>query len=233
VTRGICTTNNRLKRSRIFDSKTKTWIKFYSRTGNTWFTPGIKVWSADRKFWFFLDSHGYEREFILIGNMVFGLVPTPAKHVLLVHINMSLGLNIHQGLKIRFIFTRKQSHNQIVNVEKNRHNILIETSFILMQQSHMRFESWGNFQNESISKKCTCIFGTIPRFEPGTSPFSDGVAATLSYGPRWTGGASDRVKAKSSGEDPRATGGFCPNLPHPRVNKTKQHSCVSGLSLLI
>jgi len=36
-------------------------------------------------------------------------------------------------------------------------------------------------------------------------------------------GASDIVKAESSGEDPRATGGLVSNLPHPRVNKTKQH----------
>ena len=35
---------------------------------------------------------------------------------------------------------------------------------------------------------------------------------------------SDIVKAKSSGEDPRATGGLVSNLPHPRVNKTKQHT---------
>jgi len=39
-----------------------------------------------------------------------------------------------------------------------------------------------------------------------------------------TGGASDKMKAKSSGEDPRATGGLVSNLPHPRVNKTKQHT---------
>jgi len=39
-----------------------------------------------------------------------------------------------------------------------------------------------------------------------------------------TGGASDIGKAKSSGEDPRATGGLVSNLPHPRVNKTKQHT---------
>ena len=39
----------------------------------------------------------------------------------------------------------------------------------------------------------------------------------------WTGGASDIGKAESSGEDPRATGGLVSNLPHPRVNKTKQH----------
>ena len=38
-----------------------------------------------------------------------------------------------------------------------------------------------------------------------------------------TGGASDIVKAESSGEDPRATGGLISNHPHPRVNKTKQH----------
>jgi hypothetical protein len=36
--------------------------------------------------------------------------------------------------------------------------------------------------------------------------------------------ASDIVKAKSSGEDPRATGGLVSNLPHPWVNKTKQHT---------
>jgi len=43
-------------------------------------------------------------------------------------------------------------------------------------------------------------------------------------GEGWTGGASDIVKAESSGEDPRATGGLVSNLPHPRVNKTKQHT---------
>jgi len=43
-------------------------------------------------------------------------------------------------------------------------------------------------------------------------------------GEGWTGGASDIVKAKSSGEDPRATGGLLSSLPHPRVNKTKQHT---------
>jgi len=31
------------------------------------------------------------------------------------------------------------------------------------------------------------------------------------------------VKAKSSGEDPKAIEGLVSNLPHPRVNKTKQH----------
>jgi len=38
------------------------------------------------------------------------------------------------------------------------------------------------------------------------------------------GGASDIVKAKSSGKDPRETGGLVSNLSHPRVNKTKQHT---------
>jgi len=37
---------------------------------------------------------------------------------------------------------------------------------------------------------------------------------------------SDIVKAESfqAGEDPRATGGLVSHLPHPRVNKTKQHT---------
>ena len=43
-------------------------------------------------------------------------------------------------------------------------------------------------------------------------------------GEGWTGGASDIVKAEGSGEDPRATEGLGSNLPHPRVNKTKQHT---------
>ena len=42
-----------------------------------------------------------------------------------------------------------------------------------------------------------------------------------------TGGTSDIVKVRSSGEDPRAAGGLVSNLPHPRVNKTKQH-CFDG-----
>jgi len=43
-------------------------------------------------------------------------------------------------------------------------------------------------------------------------------------GEGWTGRASDIVKAESSAEDPRATGGLVSNLPHPRVNKAKQHT---------
>jgi len=43
-------------------------------------------------------------------------------------------------------------------------------------------------------------------------------------GQRWTGGASYIVKAESSKEDPKATGGLVSNLPHPWVNKTKQHT---------
>jgi len=54
---------------------------------------------------------------ILIWNMVFGHVPTPAKHVLLVHMNMLQGLKIHQGLKIRHIFTHKHFQKLLANVE--------------------------------------------------------------------------------------------------------------------
>jgi len=43
-------------------------------------------------------------------------------------------------------------------------------------------------------------------------------------GEGWTGGDINIVKAESSGEDPRATGGLVSNLPHPRVDKTKQHA---------
>ena len=39
-----------------------------------------------------------------------------------------------------------------------------------------------------------------------------------------TGGAIDIVKAKRSGEEPRATGDLVSNFPDPRVNKTKQHT---------
>jgi len=41
------------------------------------------------------------------------------------------------------------------------------------------------------------------------------------------GGASD--KSKSTGEDPKATGGLVSNLPHPRVNKTKSHCASMGV----
>jgi len=46
-----------------------------------------------------------------------------------------------------------------------------------------------------------------------------------------TGGASDIVKAKSSGDGSRATKGLVSNLPHPgpRVNKTKQHTALSSV----
>jgi len=49
--------------------------------------------------------------------MGFGHVPTPAKHVLLVHMNMLQGLKIHQGLKIRHKFTHKNCTCWLVNVE--------------------------------------------------------------------------------------------------------------------
>ena len=40
-------------------------------------------------------------------------------------------------------------------------------------------------------------------------------------------GGSDIVKAKSSGEDPIATGGLVSNLPHSLANKTKKHNISS------
>jgi len=49
--------------------------------------------------------------------MGFGHVPTPAKHVLLVHMNMLQGLKIHQGLKIKHIFTHQKLECLLVNVE--------------------------------------------------------------------------------------------------------------------
>ena len=48
-----------------------------------------------------------------------------------------------------------------------------------------------------------------------------------------TGGGNDIVKAKSSGEDPRATGDLVSNLPHPRVNKTKRHDLFACLFLFL
>jgi len=48
--------------------------------------------------------------------------------------------------------------------------------------------------------------------------------SVIKMGEEGTGGASDIVKVKCSGEDPRATGCLVSNLPHPWVNKTKQHT---------
>ena len=72
-------------------------------------------------------------------------------------------------------------------------------------------EIWKFWKRISVDK-IQCCGG-------GDSPSGQQNKAT-----HWTGGASDIVTAKSSGEDPRATGGLVSNLPHPRVNKTKQHS---------
>ena len=43
-------------------------------------------------------------------------------------------------------------------------------------------------------------------------------------GEGWTGGASNMVKAESSGEDPMATGNLVSNLPHPRVKQHTHHT---------
>jgi len=45
-----------------------------------------------------------------------------------------------------------------------------------------------------------------------------------------TGEDSDIIKYGEFWEDPRATGGLVSNLPHPRVNKTKQHTPKVGLA---
>ena len=45
-------------------------------------------------------------------------------------------------------------------------------------------------------------------------------------------GANNIVKAKSCGEDSRATGGLFSNLPHFQINKTKQHKLVDCHYLL-
>jgi len=44
----------------------------------------------------------------------------------------------------------------------------------------------------------------------------------MNMGKGGTGEASAIVKTESVGEEVRATGGLVSNLPHPRVNKTKQ-----------
>jgi len=40
-----------------------------------------------------------------------------------------------------------------------------------------------------------------------------------------------RPKAESSGEDPRAAGGLISDLPHPWVDKTKQHPTKKEIDL--
>ena len=49
--------------------------------------------------------------------MGFGRVPTPAKYVLLVHMNMLQGLKIHQGLKIRHVYIHKHFRYSSLNIE--------------------------------------------------------------------------------------------------------------------
>ena len=101
------------------------WYKWLngSRNSDTWFPedeipifgmikrkrPYIGNWSLIcwQKHLNFYWFAWIQKKQIPIRNMVFGLVSTPAKHILLVHINMSQGLNIHQGLKISYTFTHK------------------------------------------------------------------------------------------------------------------------------
>jgi len=116
VTREICTTNNRFKRSRIFESKTQ--IKFHSRTGNTWFNTGNRGLIAERKFWIFFDSHGHDTKCfgfeIWLAAMFKPLRNTFCWYI---HINMLQGLKNHQGLKMRHICTLKLFNGELVNDE--------------------------------------------------------------------------------------------------------------------
>jgi len=140
------TTNNRFKQSRIFDRKTK--IKFHSRTGNTWFHRELKSDVLTEMFknkLIRMDTKGNE---FLFWNMVFGLVTTPAKHVWFKlvhgHINLSLGLNIHQGLKIRYKFTHKYSTFQTVTP-------VVGSISGTLSQTHF---SKSEFKNGHISRFC-------------------------------------------------------------------------------
>ena len=126
---------NRFKRSRIFDSKTK--IKFHSRELET---PGSHRESKSDLLTensdFFFDSHGYERKLNLISNKGFSHVPTPAKHVLLVHMSMLQGLKMHQGLKIKHIFTHQKLECLLVNVEPRELRWLVDR--LPIQRSRVR-----------------------------------------------------------------------------------------------
>ena len=71
----------------------------------------------------------------------------------------------------------------------------------------------------------------IPNW-PWAWPFWNGTTSNKfsvsvkKMGEWWTGGVSKIIKAKSFGEESKATGSLVSNFPHPRVHKTKQHRSV-------
>jgi hypothetical protein len=99
--------------------------------------------------------------------MGFGHVPTPAKHVLLVHMNMLQGLKIHQGLKIRHIFTHKYLKCVPVNVEPRWPRCLgdrltIQRSLVRISEHHEKesFLKSDSFRKLPQLSKRTCDYFT-------------------------------------------------------------------------
>ena len=111
---------------------------------------------------FFFDLHGYERQ---IRISCFGHVPTPAKHVLLVHMNMLQGMKIHEGLKIRHVIINK--HFKCVHVNVNcRGSVCWATGcpYRCLWSEHLDENCLCNLlKNNSFRKllqlsKCTCDY---------------------------------------------------------------------------
>jgi len=151
VTRGICTTNNRFNQSRIFDSKTK--IKFHSRTGNTGFTPGIEVWSADGNILIFLIRMDMKENKFWF--RIWFSASSPAKHVLLVHINLSHGLNFHQRLKIRLYMHTNSSIFKLWTL--NHYSFVGEPRKLSWhRRTPQKREIYG--LNLELYRNLTCIF---------------------------------------------------------------------------
>ena len=160
LTWGVCTKNKHLERSRISDSKTK--IKFHSRTGSAK-TPCLhlesKSYLLKEMFELFLTRMDTAKKIL----DCFGPVKTPAKHVLLVHINLSPRLNIHQGLKIGCICSTHQ-HLKMPNCEHwtliaelAQHSALVigkihSSSLVDAMKPHARFQYSPVLKIDSIFK---------------------------------------------------------------------------------
>ena len=109
--------------------------------------------------------------------------------------------------------------------------ILVSKTLVFLSRIGLVLWGWSVI-NPGVSSEGTSNSTILPQWYQ-TGPGHDLAGIALHHisflcpskiGERWTGGASDIVKAQSSGEDLRAAEGLVSNLPHPRVNKTKQHT---------
>ena len=99
-----------------------------------------------------------------------------------------------------------------------------------LKRTHEALNFWNSRNLKSRSHIFKFIYITGPGHDlagialhPASFLCPSRKAKSSGEDPRATGGLVSNL-AKSSAEDPKATGGLVSNLPHPRVNKTEHHT---------